>query len=224
VVAGSLVVLLAVATATIVMVESRQRDGGYGMHQVMAGQPDGGRRFGSPGARDGMHGAAVDTEFDYLTEMVAHHEEAVAAARQLERSDRPQMRAFGQSIVASQTAQIDQMKGWLSEWYPGRSTDVDYDPMMRDLSRLSGDTLDRVFLQDMIPHHMMAVMMSQQLLVRGVADHDEVNTLAVSIRDDQHDEIFWMQGRLAAWFDTGWRQGMGSHMHGGSGMGAGMMW
>ena len=222
VVAGSLVVLIAVATAAIAVVENRQRDGGfgYGMHQMMAGQPDGGRQLGSPSARDRMHGAAVTTEFDYLAEMVAHHEEAVAAAKQLARSARPQMRAFGRSIVASQTAQIDQMKGWLSEWYAGRSTDVDYQPMMRDLSRLSGDRLDRVFLQDMIPHHMMAVMTSQQLLVRGVADHDEVNALAVSIRDEQHAEIFWMRDRLASWFDTGWRHGMGSPMH----RGAGMMW
>ena len=92
------------------------------------------------------------------------------------------MRAFGQSIVASQTAQIKQMKTWLAEWYPGRSTDVDYQPMMRDLRELSGDRLDRVFLEDMIPHHMMAVMMSQQLMVRDVADHDEAKTLAADPR------------------------------------------
>lgn len=159
-----------------------------------------------------MHGAAVTTEFGYLTEMVAHHEEAVAAATELQRSERPTMRAFGRSIVTSQTAQIVQMKTWLAEWYPGRSTDVDYQPMMRDLTGLSGDRLDRVFLEDMIPHHMMAVMMSQQLLAQGVADHDEVNALASSIRDEQHAEIFWMQRRLEAWFDAGWRHGMGPGM------------
>ena len=165
-----------------------------------------------------MHGAAVTSELAFLTEMVAHHEEAVEAARQLERSDRAQLRALGRSIVASQTAQIDKIKAWLSEWHPGLSTDVDYLPMIRDLSALSGDRLDRAFLQDMIPHHMMAVMMSQHLLVRGLADHDEVNALAVSIRDEQHTEIVWMRRAFATWFNVGWAHGPGSHMRRGSGL------
>ena len=114
-----------------------------------------------------MGGAVAHDEFSYLTHMVAHHEEAVDAARQLARSERPQMRAFGRNIVATQSAQIDQMEAWLATWYPDRSTDVDYQPMMRDLTGLSGDRLDRVFLQDMVGHHMAAVMMSQQLLAHG---------------------------------------------------------
>lgn len=71
-----------------------------------------------------------DSEFEYLTEMVAHHEEAVAAARELVRSNRPQLRAFGATIVATQSAKIAQMRQWLSRWYPGRSTDVNDQPMM----------------------------------------------------------------------------------------------
>jgi uncharacterized protein (DUF305 family) len=151
------------------------------------------------------------TEFAFLTQMIAHHQEAVDAAGELARSGRSQMRAFGRDIVATQTAQIEQMQAWLADWYPGRSTDVDYQPMMRDLSGLSGDRLDRVFLQDMVGHHMAAVMMSQQLLVRGAAEHDQVSDLARTIRDEQHTEIFWMQDRLTDWFDAGWR-GMGPTM------------
>ena len=57
------------------------------------------------------------SEYAYLTELVAHHQEAVAAARQLERSPRIEMREFGAAIVASQSAQIDQMQQWLVEWF-----------------------------------------------------------------------------------------------------------
>ncbi|MCZ3387227.1 MAG: DUF305 domain-containing protein [Actinomycetia bacterium] len=164
----------------------------------------------SPGHRDSMsagsgamahvHGSRVASEYDYLSEMVAHHEEAVVAARELERSERPEMRAFGDSIVESQTAQIDQMQHWLDDWYPDRSGQVDYQTMTRDLTGLSGDELDRVFLEDMVGHHMAAVMMSQQLLARGVADHAQVDELARTIRDDQHAEIFEMQQWLDDWF------------------------
>jgi uncharacterized protein (DUF305 family) len=182
--------------------------------------------WGQPGSRSdspqGMHGFATATEFEYLATMVRHHEEAVAAAEQLQRSDRAQMRAFGDSIVETQTAQIDQMNTWLAQWYPGRGTDVDYQPMMRDLSSLSGDSLDRAFLQDMIGHHMMAVMMSQQLLVRGYADHEEVNGLATSIRDEQHAEIIQMRRWLTDWFDAPWRGSPGWGM--GRGMEPSMMW
>ena len=80
--------------------------------------------------------------------------------------------------------------------------------MMRDLTGLEGDRLDRAFLQDMLWHHMGAVMMSQQLLMRGVADHEQVEVLAKTIRDEQRAEIFQMQRWLRAWFGGGWQLGM----------------
>lgn len=159
-----------------------------------------------------MGSHATASEAEYLVEMVAHHREAVAAARELARSDRPETRAFGASIVESQSAQIEQMTSWLTDWYPEQSTTADYQPMMRALSGLSGDLLDRAFLRDMIGHHMVAVMMSQHLLLRGT-DHADVAELARSIRDDQHAEIIQMQRWLARWFDAGWSGrgwGMGS--------------
>jgi uncharacterized protein (DUF305 family) len=170
----------------------------------------------APGSR--MHGSAVGSEFGYLAEMVAHHQDAVVAAANLQRSNRPQMRALGASIVKTQSAQIDLMNGWLAKWYPGRITDVDYEPMMRALSGLSGDELDEAFLQDMIGHHMEAVMMSQRFLVGGLAEHARVNGLAESIRDEQGVEIFQMRRWLAEWFDTVWRHRPGSPME------TGMMW
>ena len=155
-----------------------------------------------------MQGMRSGSEYAYLAEMIAHHEEAVAAARQLQRSERATMRDFGEAIVTSQTAQIDQMQEWLADWYPDRSGQVAYEPMMRDLTGLEGDQLDRAFLQDMVWHHMGAVMMSQQLLVRGVADHEQVVALAETIRDEQRAEIFQMQRWLRAWFGGGWQDGM----------------
>jgi uncharacterized protein (DUF305 family) len=109
------------------------------------------------------------------------------------------MRALGRRIVADQSAQVELMEGWLAEWYDDEPQAA-YEPMMRDLESLSGDALDRAFLADMIPHHMAAVMMSQQLLVRGLAEHDEVADLARTIRDEQVDEIRWMR---AEWSTIG---------------------
>lgn len=159
----------------------------------------------------GMSGMAVQDEFGYLAMMIPHHEEAIRNGRLLlAGTDRPEMRAFATSIVETQTREVEQMRGWLASWYPGRDAAVDYAPMMRDLTGLRGDALDRAFLEDMIPHHMGAVMMSQQLLGQGLAAHTELEPFARTVRDAQHVEIVQMRGWLADWFGaTGMGYGMG---------------
>lgn len=161
---------------------------------MMPGGPDGGWTGMGSGMMD------VENEADYLVAMIPHHEEAIVAAEELARSDRAEMRELGEDIVASQTEQVEQMQAWLDEWYPDVDTTSDYEPMMRDLSELSGDALDEAFLQDMIPHHMVAVMMSQQLLMHGEAEHDEVVRLARDISVEQRREIALMRTWLVSWF------------------------
>ena len=171
----------------------------------------------------GMTGSVdVSSEPEYLAEMVAHHQEAIVAAGELARSDRAGMRAFGESIVTTQSAQVQTMQAWLRKWYPEHSPSLHYRPMMRDLSGLSGDRLDLAFLQDMLGHHMVAVMMSQHLLARGAADHDQVADLARTIRDEQHAEIVQMRTWLAWWSGTDWRGGMGGGMGCGTRFGHGL--
>jgi uncharacterized protein (DUF305 family) len=140
-------------------------------------------------------------EASYLAEMIPHHEEAVAAATQLARSPRPEMRALGRRIVDTQRVEIQQMTGWLAAWYP-RQPRPEYRPMMRNLSALSGDDLDRAFLDDMIPHHMSAVMMSQRVLIAGGPLHPEILGLASTVRDTQRSEIVLMRGWLTSRFPT----------------------
>jgi uncharacterized protein (DUF305 family) len=198
--AGLAVVALALGSATTAVAMSGPDDGSWwpGQHMGRAGP------LGPAGFMGHMSHASVDNEHAFLVEMIAHHEEAIDAAGELARSERPEMRAFGLRIIESQSAQVEQMQAWLDEWYADRSDEVDYDPMMRDLDDLSGDELDETFLTDMIGHHMAAVMMSQQLLMRDLADHAAVDRLAEDIRNEQSREIAMMQRWLRDWFDAGW--------------------
>jgi uncharacterized protein (DUF305 family) len=165
----------------------------------------------STGGMSGMSDMKVTDEFSYLTMMIPHHEEAIKAAEVLKAgTDRSEMREFAQKIIVTHTREVNQMRSWLAAWYPGRDTAVDYTPMMRDLTGLRGDALDRAFLEDMIPHHMAAVMMSQQLLSAGLADHAEVEPFAQTIRDSQRTEIMTMRGWLSDWFGA---SGMNSGMN-----------
>jgi uncharacterized protein (DUF305 family) len=198
--AGLAVVALALGSATTAVAMTGQDDGSWWPGQHMGGAGP----LGPTGVMGHMSHASVDSEHAFLVEMVAHHEEAIGAAGELARSERPEMRAFGSRIIESQSAQVEQMQDWLDEWYADRPDEVDYDPMMRDLDDLSGDELDETFLTDMIGHHMAAVMMSQQLLMRDLADHAAVDRLAEDIRDEQSREIAMMRRWLRDWFDAGW--------------------
>ena len=76
----------------------------------------------------------------------------------------------------------------------------------------------------MLVDHMAAVTMSQQLLAAGAADHPQVETLARTIRSEQHAEIFQMRDWLVTWFGAGALRGPGGWQRGTTGMGPGMMW
>jgi len=83
---------------------------------------------------------------------------------------------------------------------------------------------DVVFLQNMIPHHQQAIMMSQMALTHATTP--KVKDLAARIQTGQNPEIQQMRGLLAAWgvpANPGGMGPMGGMMGGAGGMGPGMM-
>ncbi|TRU47898.1 MAG: DUF305 domain-containing protein [Microcystis aeruginosa Ma_QC_Ca_00000000_S207] len=174
--------------------------------------PDSASAQSSRNGMGGMHHMQVSSEFNYLAQMIPHHQEAIDTAQViLARTSRPEMRQFAQNIIQAQTAEIAQMKNWLNQWYPSGNISISYVPMMRDLSQLQGDALDQTFLQDMIKHHMGAVMMSQMLLNHNLVKHQPVQPFAENIATSQRQEIQQMQTWLMAWF--GDRNPMGGMHH-----------
>lgn len=152
-----------------------------------------------PGMMKSMS-VSVNSEYEFLVHMIPHHEEAVMSAEVLkENTEREEMKRFAEDIIRTQSEEVEQMTAWLEAWYPEKEHDINYQPMMRDYKNLRGDALDRAFLEDMIPHHMEAVMMSQQLLFRGLAEHEEVASLARNIRNTQRNEIRMMRNWMVQW-------------------------
>jgi uncharacterized protein (DUF305 family) len=71
--------------------------------------------------------------------------------------------------------------------------------MRIDLTALSNaKNFDQAFIEDMIPHHQMAVMMSQHLLFNAV--HPEMKQLAQAIIQAQTKEINDMQSWYQQWY------------------------
>ncbi len=140
----------------------------------------------------------VASEREFLAEMIPHHQEAVDTAKLvLERGGSiPEMVTLAENIIASQEAEIAMMKTWYAEWYGEAYVPSDtYEPMMRDIAGLQGAVMDRVFLEDMIPHHMGAIMMAESVV--PYIEHEEVRTLAEAITTTQRAEIMLMRSLLA---------------------------
>ncbi len=144
------------------------------------------------------HGAMmVSTEREFVAGMIPHHQEAVDTATEvLERGGSvEEIRTLAEDIIAAQETEIAMLKQWHLGWY-GEEYGVDgsYQPMMGDLSQLSGVDLDKRFLEDMIPHHMGAIMMAQS--VRPHIEHQEVTDMADAIMETQTAEIELMRNLL----------------------------
>jgi uncharacterized protein (DUF305 family) len=60
------------------------------------------------------------TPFDqrFIEAMISHHQGAIDMAEMaLEMSERKEIRELAETIVAAQSAEIEQMRNWLEEWY-----------------------------------------------------------------------------------------------------------
>ena len=202
-------------------------------HGSEEAQPAGMHGMGMPGTDMGGMDmpVAFDDEAGFLQHMILHHREAVESAEQLlEVAEREELLELAREVIEAQRAEIEMMEAWLEAWYPERTEEVAYEPMMQDLRGLSPDEAERAFLEGMIMHHMMAVRDARHLLAQDLVQHDEVERMARAIIADQMREIEQMQTWLREWFDAppagmgmgdGARPGMGmmgQGMMGGSGM------
>lgn len=150
---------------------------------------------GMMGGDHSMHGEmTVKSEREFIEHMIPHHEEAITTANEVlaRGGSTPEMKTLAEAIIAAQTKEVADMKGWYQAWYDTeyKATNT-YKPMMRPLSSLSGAELDKVFLEDMVHHHMGAIMMANS--VAAHIEHEEMRDLVANIIRTQSDEIETMQ-------------------------------
>lgn len=146
---------------------------------------------------DHMMNMMVASEQEFLVGMIPHHQEAVDTAKEViaRGGTTPEIRQLAEDIVVAQEREITAMKQWYQDWYGvAYVDDGGYTPMMRDLGQLSGVALDRTFLEDMIMHHMGAIMMARS--VQPHIEHSEIETLTQAIVITQSEEIRLMRRLL----------------------------
>lgn len=187
------IAIVAVVVLVIVLISSNKTQNiPEGMHMMSDGSL---MNHGDMGQMD----MSVSSQKDFIEKMIPHHQEAVDTAKQVvERGGAtPEVKELVENIVVAQEKEIADMKSWYLAWYGEEYQDTGaYVPMMRDLSDLSGAELDTVFLEDMIMHHMGAVMMAE--MVRPYIENEEIENLVQAIVETQTQEIELMMSLLQA--------------------------
>lgn len=205
------IVLLASASVTVAAQGTRSGP-------LMGAMPDGGIQDGRIQYGSALAQAA---EFDqqFIDMMVPHHEGAVEMAKVAQqRSQRPEILALATNIIASQDAEIGQMRAWRQAWYGSSETPpMSQMPMLHEGSagqammamnmaeevealRNAAEPFDRAFIDAMIPHHESAIEAARMAQQRAV--HKEIRDLAVAIIADQQREIDQMRQWRQAWFGS----------------------
>ncbi len=167
-----------------------------------------------PHRRGMMMGQQADRHF--ITMMIPHHEGAVKMADlALKLSKRPEIRKLAEAIKRDQTREIDQMRSWYKQWYgtnvPPISA-IEDTGMMGMHSRMMGmmnmteadlkalataPDFDKAFIEEMIPHHKMALMMTHMIVD---SDRPEMRKLASAIVQSQSAEIEQMRQWYSSWY------------------------
>jgi uncharacterized protein (DUF305 family) len=200
--------LLAVLLVTSLVLASSCVGGSSGeseQENSEQGTEEGAEDNGSQSRTQTMGSFDEDKPFDlqFIDQMIIHHQGAIMSAEHMiADSERPELRQLSENIQTSQAEQIEQMRAWREEWYPDAGPTFEMDPTQ--MSEMMGDNqmqemmgtegTDAMFLRMMIPHHQLAIDMSEQALDN--AEHPELKELAQQIIDEQSAEIELMEGYL----------------------------
>jgi uncharacterized protein (DUF305 family) len=167
--------------------------------------------WGSDSSVNGMMG---DLDRHFIEQMVPHHEDAVGMAElALVKAEHPELRQLAENIRKNQSQEIAQMRAWYESWYdveaPKPGTGFQGSGMgMMGMGMMGGGTdlevlevarpFDQEFINQMMPHHQMALMMAQMVL--SGSDRKEIQDLARSIIQTQSAEIEQMRSWYRSWY------------------------
>lgn len=158
---------------------------------------------------------SIDAHF--IEQMIPHHEDAITMAKLAQtNAQKPEVKQLADDIISSQGKEIEQMKIWYKDWFgkvvPSNNRVMNQHGMMgannamhmgmmgddSDMTNLEQATdFDKKFVQDMIPHHQMAVMMATML--KNGTQRSEMKGLADNIIATQTKEIDQMRQWLKSW-------------------------
>lgn len=136
------------------------------------------------------------SEAQMLVDMIGHHQDAIDASRLvLQRHPAPAVRDFAERLIRVQSQQVDQLQGWLDEWYPGSTAQTTWQPLFADATATA---TDEAYLSMMVVHHQHAVAMYRTWVVSGSVQHNDFGLLLRRVAKGQIGEIALLRQLAAA--------------------------
>lgn len=146
-----------------------------------------------------------DIDRHFIEQMIPHHQDAVDMAKiAITKASHDELKELAESIRDSQSREISDMTSWYKSWYGTEVTEAATFEMemMEDMTNLKAledaEIFDKEFIEQMIPHHQMAIMMASMLLNR--TDRTEMKQLAQDILNTQTEEINQMSIWYSEWY------------------------
>jgi uncharacterized protein (DUF305 family) len=195
----------ATAQSSTESADSTPRVGGHNQSMMDADMP----MMGGPSGQAMGGEFSADEPFDlqFIDQMTMHHQGALmSTAAMIADSDRPELRQLAAAIEVSQTAQIDQMQTWRTEWYGDAAATAGGMDIARTEQMMAGEAMsgmedmmggrgEDMYLQMMIVHHQLGVDMAEEAITRS--ERPQIRELAQEIADEQSAQIALMRGYLS---------------------------
>lgn len=151
----------------------------------------------------------------FIEQMIPHHDGAIAMAKlALQKAKRPEIKTLAQNIITAQEREVTEMQGWYKNWFGGDVKTGNSYSMMGGMMSSGGmhmvgnqdntqalenaQDFDKAFIEAMIPHHQLAIIMAQML--KSGTNRSEMLTLANNITESQSKEIGQMQEWYKSWY------------------------
>lgn len=201
------VVLILVGLVGMAATLSFQQPNGAGVARF-EGRPSG---LCGDGGTVPSSGAARGVDSMFIEQMIPHHDDAIAMAElALTRAEHPEIKQLAEDVIRTQSAENAQMRDWYEQWF-GESVPANgsgsYGMMgggmmggsSGDLTALeSAEQFDKAFIEQMIPHHEMGIMMAR--MAGNSTSRTEIEGLTGSIIRSQSDEVDRMQQWYQEWY------------------------
>lgn len=117
----------------------------------------------------GMNAQNIDRNF--ITMMIPHHQSAIDMSQLILKTTKdPQVKTWATNIIRDQQREINQMQAMVGQFGgPMQGMGQQMDQMMGDMTTPINQATnkDKAFVEGMIPHHGMAVMMANHLLMQS---------------------------------------------------------